>query len=138
MTREPAQQEYEQRRGAGLRTQPLTPGKEAEYEKQREYDVEADDALTCVLATEPSEYRGGRKGRQVWVKLPTRELCALDLEDLDGVIDLLRTAANRCHSARRHEDVYAVFESRILQSDLSLAEQGVEEGSVLRVKENHV
>ena len=55
------------------------------------------------------------------------------LEDQDGVRDLLRKAAERCHSVGRYEDVYVVFEGRILRNDLSLAEQGVGEGNVARI-----
>ena len=42
-----------------------------------------------MLATEPLESRGLKGGAQVWVKLPTGELLAIELEGYEKLSDVL-------------------------------------------------
>ena len=70
----------------------------------------------------------------MWVKLPTWELRAVELRDQDGLSDLLVKVATMCYTIGRLDDVSAVFERRVLRQHLSLAQQGVKEGSVIRLQ----
>ena len=86
-----------------------------------------------MLATEPPESRGPVRGDQVWVKFPSCELLALEINDSDRLFNLLEKASQRSGTIGPIGDVYATVGGNPLSLQSLYMLKNVQEGSYLRI-----
>ena len=86
-----------------------------------------------ALATEPPESRGVIKGNQIWVVFPNNELVAVEINSSAHLAQLLHLASQLSTTIGPIHDVYATRNGKASNPNIPLVDQGVGEGSYVRV-----
>ena len=116
----------------GLPTQVLSEEAKDEYRRACEQELE-DLMFTGALATEPPESRGVIKGNQIWVVFPNNELVAVEINSSAHLAQLLHLASQLSTTIGPIHDVYATHNGKASNPNIPLVDQGIGEGSYVRV-----
>ena len=116
----------------GLPIQVLSEEAKDEYRRACEQELE-DLMFTGALATEPPESRGVIKGNQIWVVFPNNELVAVEINSSAHLAQLLHLASQLSTTIGPIHDVYATRNGKARNPNIPLVDQGIGEGSYVRV-----